>query len=175
MILWRWFTLSFVHGSSSNSTLCIYQCTLCHRLSYHWKKKNANKLRHALRMQWHEQMNSRMRYVDCLYLWHCARTAAFWWNNKLLSLEIVCHLHMKSKMSFKMKFNSALSVQFSWREVIVAQWASSSPGRNRQLTYYVYFMYMLCVYRVFEDFYVFSNNILCISATFNQKNLVNTA
>ena len=35
--------------------------------------------------------------------------------------------------------------------------------RNRQFTYYVYCMYMLCFYYVFEDFYVFSNNILYIS------------
>ena len=35
-------------------------------------------------------------------------------------------------------------------------------------------MYILRVYNVLEDFYVFSNNILCISATFEQKDKENT-
>ena len=36
--------------------------------------------------------------------------------------------------------------------------------RNQQFTCHVYSMFMVCVYPVFENFYVFSNNnILCIS------------
>ena len=36
-------------------------------------------------------------------------------------------------------------------------------------------MYTLCVHYVFEDFYVFSNNVLCILATSDKKHTIRIA